>query len=304
MRTKLLRLVLGVAALGAVGYLAFCFFAAQNKEALLYPSPAKARAEGRRPPKGAESWWLTMADGEKVEAWWHPAPGASSEHPAPALLYFHGNAELIDDQRQLARLWQALGVSVLLCEHAGYGRSGGVSSVEQDIANAVAWHDRLSLRPDVRAGSILTHGFSFGGALAAQVAARRPVAGVILESTFSSLPSMARRMGVWIYLGGEALDTAKILRELDPAVPVLIAHGTSDAVIPVAEGRRLAAARPTASFEESSYPHTPWAQDEPGHRMLRALLARALAKNGEKPSPARGEAPDITLASPAPDSAP
>ncbi len=100
----------------------------------------------------------------------------------------------------------------------------------------------------------------------------------MLESTFSSLPSMARRHGVWLYFGAERMDSAGVLRRLDPAVPVLITHGTSDDVIPVAEGRRLAAARVTARYDEGSYPHIPWAQDEPGQVLLRELLAKVVAE--------------------------
>lgn len=290
------RRVLGWGAtLLLAGYVAFCALVTHNKEAVLYPNNGRERAHGRTPPGGYESWWLPLSDGGRVEAWWRPAAGASAETPAPAVMYFHGNAELIDDQRQTAELWRSLGVSVLLCEHEGYGRSGGVSRLENDIANAAAWYDLVAARPEVRRGAVLVHGFSLGGAFAAQLAARRPVAGVALESTFASLPAMARRMCVWLYLAGEPLDTARVLRELDPTLPVLLTHGSGDDVIPLAQGRKLAAARPQARYIEGAYPHIPWAQNEPGHSLLRELLAAALARSGV--------ASDNTLASPAPGSA-
>lgn len=272
------RLLLWCLGLLGLGYGVFCGLATRDAETMLYPRPARERARDRLPPAGSEAWWRTLPGGEKVEAWWRPAPGASAERPGPAVIYFHGNAELIDDQRQTVMIWHGLGVSVLLCEHVGYGRSEGVPSLDADIANAAAWFDVLAARPEVRPGAIVTHGFSLGGALAAQLAARRPVAGLVLESTFSSLPSMARRHGVWLYFGAERMDSAGVLRRLDPAVPVLITHGTSDDVIPVAEGRRLAAARVTARYDEGSYPHIPWAQDEPGQVLLRELLAKVVAE--------------------------
>jgi alpha-beta hydrolase superfamily lysophospholipase len=274
-----LRLLLLTVLLAAAGYVAFCAMVAANKEDVLYPSHGRERAAGRTPPGGVEAWWRELPNGTgRVEAWWKPAPGASPAHPAPAVMYFHGNAELIDDNLPVAKLWNQLGVSVLLCEHVGYGRSAGAPSLENDIANAAAWFDVLADRPEVRGEAILAHGFSLGGAFAAQLAERRPVAGVVLESTFSSLPSMARRMRVWLYFGGERLDTAAVLRGLDPAVPVLITHGRLDRVIPVEEGRRLAQARPGARYFEDDFPHTPWAQDDPDQALLKAFLAQALAR--------------------------
>ena len=295
--------------LSVAGYVVFCGLVAAKKEAVLYPRSGRERAAGRTAPAGCETWWLPMEGGGRVEAWWWPAEGASATAPAPAVLYFHGNAELIDDQRQTAELWRSLGVSVLLCEHTGYGRSDGTPGLEKDLAHAGQWFDRVAARPEVRKDLILAHGFSLGGAFAAQLAARRPLGGLVLESTFCSLPSMARRMGVWLYFGGERLDTARVLRELDPAVPVLLTHGRSDDVIPVEQGRGLAASRPGARYSEGDYPHIPWAQDEPGHTLLRDLLAAARARadaaaGGPAPAALAKAGADNTLASAAPGSAP
>lgn len=313
---RLRRFFYALLVLSVVGYVAFCGLVARDKEALLYPNHGRERAVGRAAPAGYETWWLPLpeqAGPGRVEAWWLPARGASADSPAPAVIYFHGNAELIDDQRQTAELWHSLGVSVLLCEHVGYGRSDGTPSLEADIANGAAWFDRLAERPEVRRELILAHGFSLGGAFAAQLAARRPVGGLVLESTFSSLPSMARGMGVHIYFPRERLDTARVLRELPTDVPVLITHGSADRVIPVEEGRKLAAARPGARYHEGKFPHIPWAQDESGNGLLRTFLVEARARAGLAPAepapvPAGASRPgdevDSALASPVAASAP
>ena len=313
---RLRRFLFGLLGLLVVGYVAFCGLVARDKESLLYPKHGRDRAAGRVAPEGFETWWLPLppeAGPGRVEAWWLPAAGASPESPAPAVIYFHGNAELIDDQRQTAELWHSLGVSVLLCEHVGYGRSDGTPSLEADIANGAAWFDRLAARPEVRRELILSHGFSLGGAFAAQLAARRPVGGLVVEGTCSSLPAMARGMGVYVYFPRERLDTARVLRELPEGVPVLITHGRADRTIPVSEGRKLAAARPSATYHEGDFPHFPWAQDEPDHGLLRAFLAETRAPAGLAPAETRpaptAEPPpepgaDSALASPAAASAP
>ena len=302
---KLRRMAVLLACLAAAGYVVLCALVARDKEAVLYPSLGRERAQGRTASTGYESWWRDLPQGGRAEAWWLPAEGASAERPAPVVMYFHGNAELIDDQRQTAELWHRLGVSVLVCEHVGYGRSDGTPALENDIANGAAWFDVVSARPEVLREAVLAHGFSLGGAFAAQLAARRPVAGLVLESTFSSLPSMARRLGVWLYFGGERMDTEQVLRGLPAEVPVLITHGRGDDVIPVGQGRLLAAACPAARYVEGDYPHVPWAQNEPEHALLREFLAKALA--GSAPPLAfsgAGPAPETALASPVPGSAP
>ncbi len=301
---KARRLAAWLCGLALAGYVAFCALVTWNKEAVLYPRDGRDRARGRTAPAGYESWWRDLPQGGRVEAWWRPAEGASAERPAPVVLYFHGNAELIDDQRQTVELWHGLGVSVLVCEHVGYGRSDGIPALENDIANGAAWFDIVAARPEARREAIIAHGFSLGGAFAAQLAARRPVAGLVLESTFSSLPSMARRMGVWLYLGGERLDTAEVLRDLAPAVPVLLTQGRGDTVVPVGEGRKLAAARPAARYVEGDYPHIPWAQNEPGQAILRQFLAMALARDGTVSPVVAGTGLETALASPSGGSAP
>ncbi|RRJ97724.1 alpha/beta fold hydrolase [Opitutaceae bacterium TAV4] len=282
------RRIIGYGLCCVLGYLGYCLLLAGTRDELLFPVHGRERAAGRSAPGGMETWWLSIPAVDagmdakisgRVEAWWCPAKGASAEAPAPAVIYFHGNGELIDDGAHLASIWNGFGVSVLMVEYRGYGRSDGNPSADNVIEDSLRWYDRVVARPEVRAGAILAHGYSLGGAFAAQLAARRPVAGVVLESTFASVPRMARAYGVWVYFPSEALDGVRVLRELPSQVPVLITHGILDRVVPVAEGRVLAAARKAVGavmYHEDNYPHGPGAQDEPGHGLLRRLLAEAV----------------------------
>lgn len=259
-----------------LGYLGYCALLARTRDTILFPMRSQERAVGRTAPEGVETWWLDLPGGKgRVEAWWHAAKNASADTPAPAVIYFHGNGELIDDGAQVASIWNGFGASVLMVEYRGYGRSGGSPTADNVIEDSVIWFDRVTERPEVRKDAIIVHGYSLGGAFASQLAARRPVAGVALESTFASVPRMARAYGVWVYFPREALDSAKVLRRLPGHVPVLITHGTLDRVVPVAEGRALAAARPGAVYQEDAYPHGPGAQGEAGHAMLKRLLSDA-----------------------------
>ena len=50
----------------------------------------------------------------KVEAWFFPSPDATPQRPGPAIVFFHGNAELIDHQHVITTGYKRLGCSVLL----------------------------------------------------------------------------------------------------------------------------------------------------------------------------------------------
>jgi alpha-beta hydrolase superfamily lysophospholipase len=189
----------------------------------------------------------------QVEGWFFPAHEADGASSA-AVLFFHGNGDRIDWHKETARIYTERGISVLLAGYRGYGRSSGSPSVDKVRSDAAAWYDLLAKQPEVDAGRILVHGYSLGSAFAAQAADQRPVLGVILESPFSSLKSMARHRWIYLYLARERLDTASIVSRHD--WPVLILHGTRDTVVPYSEGVRVAeAAQDRGQFESFDAQH-------------------------------------------------
>ena len=156
-----------------------------------------------RDEAGGESIWLDI-DGERVEAWFLPATGAL---PHPLLIHAHGNGELIDIQTKSVAPLRAAGISVLLVEYPGYGRSGGNPSEKSVTATFVAAYDRVKGDPRVDATRIIGYGRSLGGGAVAQLAARRPLAALVLESTFTSIAADGagrRRAGL---AGGQSIST-------------------------------------------------------------------------------------------------
>lgn len=219
-----------------------------------------------------------MRDGTRVEGWWLPAKDTSPERPAPAVLVFHGNGELIDDSRDFAEVWHQAGVNVLLVEYRGYGRSEGKPGVTACLLDSVEWYDRVLATPGVRADAVLTHGFSLGGVFAAELTRARPVAGLAIEGTVASLREAAHDRGVWILFTSERFDPAEALRVLPAGVPVLLTHGQADNVVPFRHQALLAAARPEATVVTGTHDHFPLAAwQRPGllGDLLKAALARA-----------------------------
>lgn len=167
--------------------------------------------------------------GDTLAAVWLPNPAARF-----AILYSHGNAEDLGDDLPLLRELRDAGFSVFAYDYRGYGASTGKASERgtgEDIAAAYAYLTRTLGVPPQR---VIVHGRSLGGGPSAWLASREPVAGLVLESTFTSALGVSRWGRAFPY------DWFRTLRRLKQVrAPVLVIHGTADEVIPVANGRAL-----------------------------------------------------------------
>ncbi|MGD8860534.1 MAG: alpha/beta hydrolase [Myxococcales bacterium] len=231
----LLRVARIVAAV-FVGYLLLVFVLQRS---VIYPG----RRQGAAPPApttppGFERVWLDPG-GMRVEALYLPPP-AGSDRPTAALLFAHGNAEVIDDWPPMLRLASRLGVATMVVEYPGYGRSEGEPS-EESIASAMASaFDWLAARPAVDAQHIVAYGRSLGGGAAATLVGRRPLAALVLQSTFTGVARMAAARLIPPFVVRDHFDNLGAVQRFDG--PVLVMHGDHDGLIPPAHGQRLAGA--------------------------------------------------------------
>jgi alpha-beta hydrolase superfamily lysophospholipase len=189
--------------------------------------------------------WLTVPAGgpesERVHGWWIPAADVA----APAMLYLHGARwSLSNNLHRISRLHR-MGFSVLAIDYRGFGRSDGdLPSEEQAYADAqAAWERLRRLVPDTQRRFL--YGHSLGGAVAIELATRNDdVAGVIVESTFTSIRDMVDALG-YTSISVDGLITQRFdsLAKV-PAVraPILFVHGTADRFVPPAMTEKLYAA--------------------------------------------------------------
>ena len=173
----------------------------------------------------------------KVVAWFVPAVEAGPDRPCPLVVYFHGNAELIDAQHHMINFYHRHGCHVLLPEYRGYGRSGGKPSEAGILDDAAYFLAEALRRPDVDPARVLYHGRSLGGGPCAGLADRRAPRAMILESTFTSAASMARKYWAPEFLATNPFHVDRVVARLD--IPLLLFHGTTDDIIPVEHGRAL-----------------------------------------------------------------
>lgn len=187
---------------------------------------------------------------EQIHAWWLPAASGSATGTSAAsgmsVLFLHGNARNMgaasntDKVVSLARA----GFNVLTLDYRGYGKSEGDAPYEAAVyEDASAALDELIRRaPD--AGRRVLHGHSMGGAVAIDLAAKRPreFMAAFIESTFTSMFDMATLNPVYRALPVDTLLTERFesMRKIGGfRLPVLFIHGTSDQRIPPSMSQQL-----------------------------------------------------------------
>lgn len=240
-----------------------------------YAKPIANAGEGI---EGLEQVWIDSPEG-KVEAWFIPAiratpqrgePGESNE-PAPAVIFAHGNAELIDNNATALLPYRFRGISVLLVEFRGYGRSAGSPSQEAITNDYIKAYDWLVARSDVDSKKIIFHGRSLGGGVVCSLANHRTPAAIILQSTFISAKKMAAKFGMPGFIVKDPFDNEAALQNL--TCPKLIFHGKRDSVIPFSHGEHLAAIDKAATFIAYDCNHNDFPPNEAVYwRDLRTFL--------------------------------
>jgi hypothetical protein len=236
--------LVSVFALAAVALALWWVLAFVAQRALLFPRsaipPGAAVDLGWL---GGQRLWLE-AGGQRSEAWLLPARPAGA--PGPLLLYAHGNGELIDHWAEAFEPARARGVSALLVEYPGYGRSEGAPSEISIRAALVAAFDWAAAQGGVDASRIVGWGRSLGGGAVCALARERPLAALVLESTFTSVRSLAARFGVPGFLVRDPFDNLSLVRGFER--PLLLLHGERDEVVAVEHARSLHAAAPRAEL--------------------------------------------------------
>lgn len=195
----------------------------------------------------AEPRRIVTSDGIELSAWWIP----HEDPAAPVMVVFQGRRGLRHWYGWHTRMLYERGVSLVLFDYRGYGTSEGHPTEWGLIRDGVSVVDWVRARAGGR--PVILYGRSLGGAVAAQTALRRPAQGLVLESTFTSMPEVARavtRVPGIQWLITTDLDTRAAVERLD--VPLMIVHGTDDNLVPFEMGRELYEA--SASARKAFYP--------------------------------------------------
>lgn len=179
---------------------------------------------------------FTSKDGTSLHGWF-------ADHPQPAgiVLLCHGNGgNIVNLGETLQILNRRHRLAVLAFDYRGYGKSQGKPTEDGILADARAARAWLAKRKDVSEQEIILMGRSLGGAVAIDLAAKDGAKGLVLASTFTSMPDVAQRLFPWIptqWLMTQRFDSIEKIGAYHG--PLLQTHGDADTLIPIEQGRRL-----------------------------------------------------------------
>ena len=176
------------------------------------------------------------ADGTKIHGWYVP-------HDAPRafILFCHGNAGNVTHRVQiLKKLRDDLGASVLIFDYRGYGRSEGKPNETGVLSDARAARAWLAKRENIPETDIVMMGESLGGAVAVDLAAKDGAKGLVLISTFTSVPDLAATFypifPVRLLMSTRLDSIGQIAKYKGPLLQM---HGEADTTVPFKNGRKL-----------------------------------------------------------------
>ena len=186
-----------------------------------------------------EEVYIETQDHVKIHGWLIKTPSAKS-----TLIFLHGNAGNIGDRLGKIDLFNRMGLNILIIDYRGYGKSEGRPTEAGVYKDAIAAYDYLRKRDDVKGQNIIGYGASLGGAVAIDLASKRTLSCLIVDSTFSSAVDIAKRIYPFVpsFLIKTKLDSITKIKGL--AIPKLFIHSIDDRTIPIALGRKLYDASP------------------------------------------------------------
>jgi fermentation-respiration switch protein FrsA (DUF1100 family) len=177
-----------------------------------------------------EDVWFKAKDGVELNGWFFPG-STNSSRSSLAVLLCHGNAGNIGHRLEMCRALLETGVSVFVFDYRGYGRSRGRPSEEGtylDAQGAYQWLQQKGFSPT----NIIAYGESLGGGVAGELAMRETLAGLILQSTFCSIPDIGAELFPWLpvrLMSSIKYETCQKLPRL--RIPVLVMHSRVDGLI-------------------------------------------------------------------------
>ena len=197
---------------------------------------------------GVQEVSFTTADGIELAAWHAPAPPNR-----PTVVMFHGNGGSLRGERYRLKHFKDAEIGVLLLAYRGYSGNSGVPNEQGLYADARAALDWLETN-GVAGTSIVLYGISLGTGVATKMAAERELAGVVLESPYTSTVDVAAWRFPVVPVTWLMQDRFESLARIGAITePLLVMHGDRDSVIPQHFGRQLfeAANQPKEGF----WPH-------------------------------------------------
>lgn len=212
--------------LGALVWLCSGLAARMVAHRLLFPKQAASYA------LSDEYFSIPVRGDEKIAALYLPGSKDSA-----TVLYLHGNASDLGRDRGFLNALNEQGYGVLAIDYRGFGCSQGdasESSANDDARVALAWLGReKGISPD----RVLVFGYSLGGGPATKLAAENKLAGLVLQSAFSSAFGVRSAYAAKVLAPFDVFKNEKLIGTA--TCPVWILQGANDSVVSLDHGMAL-----------------------------------------------------------------
>jgi len=177
---------------------------------------------------------VTTEDGIEITGWFIP-----SVTPRATILLSHGNGGNISHRLDKIKILNDLNLDILIYDYRGYGMSSGKPSENGLYTDAQAMYDYLKNEKMVPPEKIIAYGESLGGAVSIDLAGKRDVGAIVIESGFTSIHDMAKSVFLYVpeFVLSTRFDSLDKIKRLN--IPKLIMHSPSDDIIPFSHGKKL-----------------------------------------------------------------
>ena len=224
------------------------------RQFLYHPTRLATEAPLPSYARDAEERFFNSDDGARLHALhWPATPGR------PTILFFHGNAQSVFEWALIREDFLPLECGLLLVDYPGYGKSTGSPSEASLYACGHAALKFAEQSLHLSDNYLILFGKSLGGGVVCEIAQQRAFKAVVLESTFTSIPAVARNLIPILpadaMLRTERYDSIEKIGAFKS--PVLVIHGEKDNLIPVSEGKKL--------FVRASSPKSLYLAENAGH---------------------------------------
>lgn len=233
----MLKTATGIVLTAGGFYALICLFMFFFQSSLIYfPSPIIMATPDMR-GMDYEDVYLTTDDNVQIHGWFVPV-----EDPKATVLMFHGNAGNIGDRIESIHQFHALNLNVFIIDYRGYGISTGRVTEEGTYTDAITSWNYLTNTRQIPPDEIIIFGRSLGGGIASWLAVQDDVnaGGVVLESTFTSVPDLGSELYPFLpvrLLSRIHYNTLDRISEI--SIPMMIAHSEGDDIIPYHHGEKL-----------------------------------------------------------------
>jgi pimeloyl-ACP methyl ester carboxylesterase len=197
---------------------------------------------------------INLKNKSKLVGWYFPADKKTDKH----IIYLHGSKGNIGLYLGGIKELHKVGTNILIVDYEGFGKSTGKDTISNTINDSIAMYNYLIKEKHAEPKNISLFGYSYGGAVAAELAKKKETHALVLESTFSSLLKIAIEKNypfVKFIISDDLLNTKENIKKIK--IPILIAYAEKDKIVLTSNSKELfeAANKPKYLYEIKDAEH-------------------------------------------------